>query len=380
MLNESTAILPVSVRTFPRYEFVGNTVVAKSGRREDHPLHKPQRAAMKSVGAATIAAVVIFGFGWLASYGSLSTPPGAADIMKENDVLSAKPIVMTHGVVRGASGVGWMVTELDNSYTPAVLSLIHGGNSPTSTACAGAFSDADWHPSHFGVLHLHTDHPGEDGTTAYGGYTASERAEACGVLEGYFTHGRILQTAKNLQCEVACDGSVPPAISEYFTAQDAWTDAMVAKARAVDGKLKSPGVKLQASNPAASRADTTKEEDDDDDEEGGESSDGNDIGAALWVAVGYQRRQLKGLQIGSALRAAEYARMSSGSSSDGNDNSSEDRAQSQDGVYEGVNLTMGATAWDLTLINNLGDLFDVKPAVLAGQFREDFSKVRREGL
>jgi len=430
MPNETTFILPMSVHTFPRYEFVGNAGAAESGKRGDLPLHNPQRAAIKSVGAASIAAVLIFGIGWLGFYGGWTKPPGAADMLEENDVLSAKPIVMTHGVVRGPGGAGWIVTKLDSGYEPVYLAAaldgdIHGDShdstakSPAGTACAGAFSDADWHPSHFGVLHVHTDHPIDDvGTTAYsGGYTASERAEACGVLEGYFTHGRILQTAKNLRCEVACDGSVPPAISEYFAAQDAWTDATVAKAEAATKSASAaapgqtpPTSNLEADRPAATRADTTDDDEHEKDENGlGSggmgSSVSDDLEAALWVAVGYQRRQLKGLQLGSALRAAEYARETATASKDkeessrndaagtaaksssstttttrssGSNSNDEDRTQSFDGTYEGVDLTVGATAWDLTLINNLGDLFDVKPAVLAGQFREDFSKVLKE--
>ena len=124
------------------------------------------------------------------------------------------PISLTHAVVRGASG-GWEISEVAH---------LDGGADDESAAAVGAFSDARQHRSFFGELHIRTAPSPR--------YSDDERAEASGVLEGYFTHERILQTAQNLACEVACDGSVPPEIEGFLSTQDLWIEGMVQAAKA----------------------------------------------------------------------------------------------------------------------------------------------------
>lgn len=275
------------MRTGLRYEFVGNPVAAEEDAQEN-TLQGRQHAVKKTVLVASlcIAAFVSSGM-WLGPFYGAAKPAGPVAAMESNAALSAQPVALTHGVVRGAGGDKWAVQPLTRELHGSTSSVTAG-----DAACAGAFSDADWHPSHFGVLHVHAAHPlggnvGVDGAAAPGrGYTALERAEACGVLEGYFTHARLLQTATNLACEVACDGAVPPEVAQFLAAQDAWTDAMVAKAAAAAKKKQAEGNAAGLANERDAEASEVAEE---------ESSKSDDVEAALWVAVRSRRRRTRRL-------------------------------------------------------------------------------------
>lgn len=174
------------------------------------------------------------------------------------------------GARRGADGT-WILETYDGG----------GGG---AYAAVAAYSPASAHASGFGELHV---------VGRGGGYSAEDRAFAAGALEGVLTAKKVGETAKNLACEVRCDGSVPAAISDFFDAQENWTDVGVAARGATD---------------------------------------------PLWRSVGLVRRQYAGLILGLA--------------------------RSPDGPDD--------PRWAARLINNLGDLFDVKPAVDAGT-REDFA-------
>lgn len=79
-------------------------------------------------------------------------------------------------------------------------------------AASGLYTDADRHASNFGELHIKTE-PSD-------AYTPAQRAYAAGVLEGYLTHERMLQSARNIACEVSCEEPVPQNILDFFEAQD----------------------------------------------------------------------------------------------------------------------------------------------------------------
>ena len=101
-----------------------------------------------------------------------------------------------YGATRGAGG-GWRVA-------PAA-----GGDD--RYAATASFSPAAAHASGFGELRVRS-------LRGAGNFSEEDRAFAAGVLEGYLTAQKIVETGKNLACEVRCDGSVPPGVRGFFRA------------------------------------------------------------------------------------------------------------------------------------------------------------------
>lgn len=313
-----------------------------------------------AVGAALAVACA---FGLLS--GRLPVPAGQAAVAVD-EASAPGSVVLTHGVVRGAGGAVWDVERL------SPLEGSGGSDSDARFAAMGAFTDASEHPSYFGVLHVRS--------VPTPAFSDEERAEASGVLEGYLTHERMHQTAANLRCEVACDGTFPPEIAGFLATQDEWTEEMVGRSAAAaaafgpEGRGSAPGSSASAVGAAAGDA-------------------------TYWRHVGFLRRQLGGLRLGSALAGAEVAATGTWrgrpeeTDAFEEDNAGDldlkqearkeakrDRREGQGGdVGGGVDLSVGVSVDGLATINNLGDLFDIKPAVLASQHREDFSKVRTGG-
>ena len=100
------------------------------------------------------------------------------------------PVPLTHGVT--LEGGVWKVTEM-NPYELSARTEFGGLN----LAAQGLYTDADRHASNFGELHIKTK--------SSDAYTPAQRAYAAGVLEGYLTHERMLQSAVNIACEVSCE-------------------------------------------------------------------------------------------------------------------------------------------------------------------------------
>ena len=234
---------------------------------------------------ACLAPLALLGFALSAA---LSSEPTAGIVRSEN----IGPVVLTHAVIRTSSGEWAVVSagEVDEA------------------AARGAFSDATRHDSAFGELHIQTS------PTPAGSYSDSERAFAAGILEGFLTHERIKQTARNLMCEIDCSGKVPMEIQEWMERQDDWAAEMVRQQGDAD---------------------------------------------VFWAHVGYLRDQFEGLMAGSEI-AATLRRQDSHAGSD-----PELEALAAEPV----------TLWDVQLINALGDLFDIKPAVLHSR-RQDFAKMQ----
>ncbi|KAK7254043.1 phospholipase B domain containing protein [Aureococcus anophagefferens] len=191
------------------------------------------------------------------------------------------------GATRGAGG-GWRVAPASG-----------GGDRHAATA---SFSPAAAHASGFGELRVRS-------LRGAGNFSEGDRAFAAGMLEGYLTAQKIVETGKNLACEVRCDGSVPPGVRGFLAAQEEWIEERLSTA---------------------------------------------DDGDRLWRFVRLLRRQYEGVLFGVEMAGVE---------------------------------PLVDPAWAVSLINNLGDLFDIKPYVHDGE-REDFAaappdeasaKLQREG-
>lgn len=140
--------------------------------------------------------LLIFGFSlWMSSLHTSSSTTLeksslTATVEPDGTSLSALPnnnVEFTHAVVRSEDG-GWKIT-------PFLRSEYEHVNNHPGYAAVGTFTDASKHKSYFGELHVRTN-PNKL-------YSDQERATAVGVLEGYFTHERMGQTAHNLLCEVS---------------------------------------------------------------------------------------------------------------------------------------------------------------------------------
>ncbi|KAH8065718.1 hypothetical protein JL722_97 [Aureococcus anophagefferens] len=86
---------------------------------------------------------------------------------------------------------------------------------------SGGYSAGASHASGFGVLKVEAAAGGADGFYA------------AGFLEGaarrYLTHREIVAHAINARCEIACEGRVPPRVAAFLREQEVWTAATVAE-------------------------------------------------------------------------------------------------------------------------------------------------------
>ena len=285
--------LPASpTKTLPLSLHLPTSASGSSGRYE--PI---DGGARKSSRRLSIFVAALVGLGCLAATvltsgrvaASSSSAADEASVYMNGDSASSsssssataedRPIVMTHSAYRDEHG-NWGVSTATVAHP---------------VAATATFTDALQHVSNFGELHVRAR-----AHSSSSSYTPSERAFAAGVLEGFLTHRRIRQTAENLRCEMACDGSVPASVQGYLEEQDAWAADMVDKHAATD---------------------------------------------PFWRQIGLVRAQFAGLLEG-ANQAAELEE-------------AEAEAEARATGQPFPQLAPRTTLWDLQLINSLGDLFDV---------------------
>ncbi|KAJ1459661.1 phospholipase B-like protein [Pelagophyceae sp. CCMP2097] len=163
---------------------------------------------------------------------------------------------------------------------------------PGDAAARATFTPAAAHASGFGELHVRS----EPSTT----FSDDERMFAAGLLEGYLTAKEVVQTAKNLECEVDCGGQAPPPVSAFLARQRDWAQQRVeSHARLYAEGARTPDV-------------------------------------LAWRVAGGVSQQLRGVHAGVRLSPL-----------------------SSTAAAPGQNVT-----WGIELINSIGDLLDILPATL----------------